>query len=376
MQVDDGVFRKMLSKALADTVIYMAAVALLAVLCVQVIAPFISLILWALILAITLYPLHQRLARWIGGRKGLAAVVLVGAGLLLIGVPTVKLGGSFANRVHTVYTDFTNSTITVKPPNPAVADWPLVGRRVYSAWSAAADNLPGFLQANEPQLKNLAKRAVSAAANTASTLLLFFGALVIAGILMAYGTSGGEAMQRIFQRLAGPARGKRLQTLCTATIRSVASGVIGIAFIQALLLGIGFLWAGIPGAGLLALLVLILGILQLPALVVTLPAIAYLWWAGGSSTTLNVVYTVYLILSGMADNVLKPMLLGRGVEAPMPVILIGALGGMATGGIIGLFVGAVVLAVGYQLFMDWIDHREDPFPADASTMGSADPDPD
>ena len=154
-------------------------------------------------------------------------------------------------------------------------------------------------------------------------------------------------------------RGPRLQKLATATVRSVAAGVIGVAFIQAILLGMGFMFAGIPAAGVLALLVMFLGILQVPALIVTLPAIAWLWVSGDGSTTSNIVWTIYLGVAGMADNVLKPLLLGRGVDAPMPVILIGALGGMVTGGIIGLFVGGVLLAVGYQLFMEWVDDVRD-----------------
>jgi predicted PurR-regulated permease PerM len=130
-------------------------------------------------------------------------------------------------------------------------------------------------------------------------------------------------------------------------------GVVGVAFIQALLLGLGFMAAGVPGAGVLAILVLMLGILQLPALVLSLPVIAYIWWSGDSGV-MNVVWTVYLLVAGMADNVLKPLLLGRGVEAPMPIILLGALGGMVSAGLIGLFVGAVVLALGYVIFMAWV----------------------
>jgi predicted PurR-regulated permease PerM len=135
--------------------------------------------------------------------------------------------------------------------------------------------------------------------------------------------------------------------------------VIGVAFIQALLLGIGFIMAGIPAAGVLALVVMLIGIVQLPAAIISLPAIAYLWWAGDASTTSNIFYSIYLIIAGMADNVLKPLLLGRGVDAPMPVILLGALGGMVSSGIIGMFIGAVLLAVGYQIFMEWVSNSEE-----------------
>jgi len=181
------------------------------------------------------------------------------------------------------------------------------------------------------------------------------GAMVVAGIMMAYAESGGRAVQRIFSRLTDPVRGPKLQKLATATVRSVAGGVIGVAAIQAILLGMGFILAGLPAPGVLALIVLFIGILQVPALLVSVPAVAYLWWSGDGSTTSNIVYTVYLLVAGMADNVLKPLLLGRGVDVPMLVILIGAIGGMVSGGIIGLFVGSVLLAVSYQLFMEWVD---------------------
>ena len=182
--------------------------------------------------------------------------------------------------------------------------------------------------------------------------------MIVAAIMMAYAESGSRAMRRIFSRLTDPVQGPRLQKLATATVRSVAAGVIGVAFIQAILLGMGFFLAGIPAAGVLALVVMFLGILQIPALLVSLAGVAWLWVSGDGSTTSNVVWTIYLLVAGMADNVLKPLLLGRGVDAPMLVILIGALGGMVAGGIIGLFIGGVLLAVSYQLFMEWVDDSE------------------
>jgi predicted PurR-regulated permease PerM len=217
----------------------------------------------------------------------------------------------------------------------------------------------------EPQLRNFYKPILAAAANTAGGVMLFLGSLIVSGIMMAYGESGSRAMLRIFIRLAGPAKGPGLHRLSTATIRSVAMGVIGVAVIQALLLGVGFIIAGVPAAGLLALVVLFVGILQLPALIVSLPVIGYIWWAGDGSTAAQVFYTVYLLVAGAGDNVLKPLLLGRGVDAPMPVILLGALGGMVVGGFIGLFLGAVVLAIGYQLFMGWVAEGTPESPAEA-----------
>jgi predicted PurR-regulated permease PerM len=211
----------------------------------------------------------------------------------------------------------------------------------------------------QPKIGELAKTALGFVAGIGSGLLQFLAAFIIAGILMAFGQSGGRGSRAISERIAGTARGGELVRLSTATIRAVAQGVIGVAFIQAIIVGLALLVAGIPWAGALAGIVLILGIAQLPALIVTLPAIIYLWSSGDYGNAAAITYTVMLFLSGMADNVLKPLMLGRGVDAPMPVVLLGALGGMATAGILGMFVGATLLALGYQIFMAWVAANPD-----------------
>jgi predicted PurR-regulated permease PerM len=121
--------------------------------------------------------------------------------------------------------------------------------------------------------------------------------------------------------------------------------------------------AGVPWAGVIAIIALVLGIAQVPALIVTVPVIGYIWSSGNYSTGMATTHTIILVLAGMADNVLKPLMLGRGVDAPMPVILLGALGGMASAGILGMFVGATLLAVGYQTFMTWVASSDDNDPA-------------
>ncbi len=340
---------------LMEVLVRAGIVVVLVVLSFRIFSPFMSVLLWGAILAVALYPLHLRFVGWTGGRQGLAASLLVAIGLILIGGPVILLGGMFADHIQGAYQAFTSDSVTIQPPSPSVADWPLIGERVYAAWSSAAADLPAFIETLQPQIGKLAAQALAMATSTMGAVLVFLAALIISGIMMAYGSSGSTAVERIMSRLAGVENGPRLHRLTTATIRSVAIGVVGVAFIQAILLGLGFVFAGIPMAGILAMIVLLLGILQLPALLVSLPAVVYLWWAGDGSTVMNVICTVYLLVAGMADNVLKPLLLGRGVDVPMPVILIGALGGMVSSGIVGLFIGAVILAVGYQLFMDWVD---------------------
>jgi len=359
MKSDNAIYGTWPSKDVMDIFLRIGLIAFLVVMCARIFAPFAGLVLWALILAVALYPLHQRLAHRLRGQQGRAATFLVLAGLLLIGIPTAMLGSSFASHVYDAYTAFQNNEISIRQPDASVAEWPVVGEKIYSVWSAAASNLPAFLKSIQPQLINLSKYVLSATVNTAGSVILLLGSLFIAGIMMAYGESGAGAVQRIVSRLTGPVKGPRLLTLSTATIRSVAMGVIGVAIIQALLAGVGFIMAGIPAAGVLALIVLVIGILQLPAAIVLLPAIAYLWGSGEASTTSNIIFSIYLLVAGMADNVLKPILLGRGVDAPMPIILLGALGGMISAGIIGLFIGAVLLAVGYRVFMEWVDEADE-----------------
>jgi predicted PurR-regulated permease PerM len=355
-----------------EGLIRFSIIALLALLCTRVFSPFASIAALGLILAVVLYPWHCGLARRLGGRQGLAATVLVIGGLLLLGTPTVMLGGSVAGQANRLYTEIETGTLNIKPPAESVAQWPVVGETVYATWSEAAADLQGYVEANHAKIRELSRWAVGTAASTVGAVAGFLGSLIVAGIIMAFGESGSAAMHRIISRMAGPDRGARLHTLATATIRSVAAGVVGVAFIQALLLGIGFILAGLPAPGILALIALLLGILQVPALVVSVPAIAYLWWAGGDDGTLtNVLLTVYLLVATLADNVLKPMLLGRGVEAPMPVILIGALGGMVSFGIIGLFTGPVVLAMSYVVFMEWVNGHSEGSVAEAAASAEA-----
>jgi predicted PurR-regulated permease PerM len=206
----------------------------------------------------------------------------------------------------------------------------------------------------QPKIGELARKALSIVANIGLGLLQFLASFIVAGILMAYGEAGARTSRAIFERVIGSERGDAFARLSTATVRAVAQGVIGIAFVQAILVGLALLVAHVPWAGVLAAITLVLSIAQVPALIVTLPAIGYIWSSGHYSHGPAIAYTIILVLAGMADNVLKPLMLARGVDAPMPVILLGALGGMATGGILGMFVGATILALGYQIFMNWV----------------------
>ena len=326
----------------------------LAALCFQIFAPFLTLMVWGLILAVTLYPMQEYVAAKMGGRQGLAATLIVILGIALIVVPTAILMSSLGDSVQRLIHDVQSDALVIPAPRESVAGWPVIGERVYALWSQAHADLPALVKSMQPKIGDLAKSALAFVASIGGGLLLFLAAFIIAGILMAFGQSGSRASVAISERLAGPARGAEFATLATATIRAVAQGVIGVAFIQAIIVGLCLLVAGVPWAGVLAMIALVLGIAQIPALIVTLPAIAYIWLLGDYGKGEAILYTLLIFVAGLADNVLKPLMLGRGVDAPMPVILIGALGGMAAAGILGMFVGATLLALGYQLFMGWV----------------------
>jgi predicted PurR-regulated permease PerM len=344
---------------LAEVLVRVALVGMLSFLCYRVVSPFMPLMLWGLILAIMFYPMHQKLAGLLGGRQGRASTIIVLIGCTLLIGPMVVLALSLVDQAQELRTKVDNNQLQLKPPSPKIAELPVVGKKVFSLWSEASENSPQFVTDYKEQIQDFSKKGMVAATGALSSVGVFMGSLIVAGIIMAWGQSGTTAMRRVYSRFAGADKGPALQDLSVGTVRSVAVGVLGVAFIQSLLFGVGFILAGIPAAGLLALTVLMLGILQLPALIISIPVLVIMW-SGDASTTANVVYTVYFVAAGFSDGVLKPMLLGRGVDAPMPVILIGAMGGMVVSGFLGLFLGATFLALGYTIFMAWVDHDRSP----------------
>ena len=355
----DYEFEKRIASRLLDVLIRAAFIGVLAVLCYVVFAPFLTLMAWALILAITLYPLQRSLARRIGGRQGLAATIVVISGCLLIVAPAALLMNSFGSSIHDLVRAVQYNTLEIPAPRQGIEEWPLVGKRIHEVWSKAYTDLPTLVESMQPKIGELARKALSIVASIGVGMLQFLASFIVAGILMAYGEAGTRGSRAIFERIAGRERGESFARLSTATIRAVAQGVIGIAFVQAILVGLALLVAHIPWAGVLAAITLVLSVAQVPALIVTLPAIGYIWSSGNYGNGAAIAYTIILLLAGMADNVLKPLMLGRGVDVPMPVVLLGALGGMATGGILGMFVGATLLALGYQIFMSWVAANPD-----------------
>lgn len=340
-----------LTRAL-ETTIHLGLVVLLLYWCFKIGQPFLQIIIWGIIIAVAIHPGYKRLKSTLGGRGRLAATLITLFAVIVLLVPTYMLSGSLINTAQQYSAQLRAGTLSVPPPSESVRSWPVIGEHLYKFWSLAWSNLGAALSQIAPQLKKLGIPLLSAAASAGVGILKFVISIIIAGVLLANDAGGGQAARAIATRLLSE-RGEEAVKLAMATIRSVTLGILGVALIQTLLASLGFLLVGVPGAGFWALFVLILAVVQLPTILVLGPVMIYVF--STSSTVVAVVFAIWSILVGISDTFLKPILMGRGIDVPMLVIFIGAIGGFMTTGIIGLFVGAVIFSLGYKLFLLWLN---------------------
>ena len=329
---------------------------LMATWCLKIVSPFIGIIAWAAIIAVAVYPMHCKLAGLLGGRKKSSVAIIVLIGLSILLVPTWMLTGSSIDTAKKLATSLEEGTVHIPPPADKVADWPVIGKKVHTLWSEAATNLAGVVDKHYDQLKAFSSWLLKAAAGTAAGVLGFAASIIISGVLMLSADTSYQAFRSVGHRLHGE-RGADFTDLAVATIRSVAKGVLGVALIQTFLAAIGLIVMDVPGAGIWAAIILVLAIMQLPPLLVLGPIA--IWVFSVAEPVPATIFLVYALIVSFSDGLLKPLFLGRGVDVPMLVILLGAIGGMITSGIIGLFIGAVILALGYQMFRFWLDEGKE-----------------
>lgn len=330
--------------------------------CIRILEPFISILLWGTIIAVSVYTPFLALRKRLGGRNKLAVTVFLVMGLAIIVIPAWLFTDSLVGSLKHFHTNLQAGQLDIPEANERVTKLPVVGATLYENWSQAANNFESWLNAHREQVTAVTDKAVRKLTGLGITVLQFIAATLVAGLLLAHAEASGGMVARFCDRLAG-SNGDELNVLATATIRSITVGVLGIAFIQAFLAGLGMVAMGVPAAGVWALAVLVLAIAQLPPWLVLLPVIFYVFSTHGTNAA-TIVFAIWSLLVAFADMVLKPLMLGRGVAVPMPVILLGAIGGLMLSGIIGLFLGAVVLALGYKLFMAWLEAgRLEPGPA-------------
>ncbi len=334
-----------------EVAIRLGALLLLVVWCLQIVAPFLGIVIWALIIAIAIDRPYQRICNALGGRRKVTATIFVLAGLAALIVPAVLLSETLVVGATRYAAALTSGSLSVPPPPDKIAVWPVVGERVHAAWLLASENLDAALARVGPHLGAVSRWLLRAAGSAGVAMLQLAASLIIAGVLLTRAEDRQGSIDRIAARLAGE-RGPELARLAQSTVQNVVQGICGVAVIQAVLAGFGFIVAGVPAAGFWALLVLISAVVQLPvAIVMILPVLLVL---SSATTSVAAVFAVWCLLVSLIDNVLKPILFGRGAKVPTLVIFLGAIGGMLSMGIIGLFLGAVALTLGYELFIAWL----------------------
>jgi predicted PurR-regulated permease PerM len=326
-------------------------IALLITLSYLILKPFLIMVLWGIIIAVGIYPFFRKLSAVLGGREKLAAVLITLTALAIIIVPSLLLLDSTINGIRDLAQRYQAGTLVIAPPNEKVAHLPIVGKSIYEIWYLASTNIEAAIIKLQPQIEEYFPEFVGAVTGLGGTILLSLVSIIIAGVLLVKSDSAARFTHQLFNFLIGK-DGEAFTRLAGLTISSVVQGVLGIAAIQSISGGIIMLTFGIPAAGLWALIILVLAIIQLPLLLVMLPLSIY----GFSimDTTQAVLFLILNMIISVSDNILKPVLLGRGVDVPMMVILLGAIGGMLAFGILGLFVGAVILALAYKTLMAMI----------------------
>ncbi len=331
--------------------IHIGLAILLSTACLLILLPFIPLIAWGVIIAVAAYPGFQKVQRTLGGREVVAAVLFATLFLALLIVPVVLLADTLVEGVQTFASHLKEGTLIVPPPPAGVENWPIIGARLNSLWSQASRDISELVRSLAPHIKAAVPGMLSVSSGFGLTVLQFALSIIVAGVLLANAQSAYKLTCSLCNRLFGTA-GPEFQQLIGATTRSVTSGILGVALIQSILAGLGFLVAGLPGAGLWAVAFLIAAVLQAGVLIL-IPAVIYVFTI--ASVTKAVIFLVWCVFVALVDNFLKPLLLGRGVAVPTAVVFLGAIGGFVALGLIGLFVGAIVLSVGYKLFLAWLD---------------------
>jgi predicted PurR-regulated permease PerM len=334
-----------------DTVIRISLLALLAYWCLTVIGPFLTVALWSAILTVALYPLFDWMARILGGRR-LAATLITLLSLMIVIGPVTWLGFGLIGGVEVAVRGFDSDLLTIPLPPDSVKGWPLIGEQVHQVWERAATDMKAILYEVVPRLKPLGGKLVEIAGSVVFGLLEFVASIIIAGFLYSPGPHLARSLETFLRRIFGN-RSEEMLKLAGSTIRNVSRGVVGIALVQSFLAGAGFLVAGVPAAGFLTLVALVLGIIQIGPSILLLPIVVWSWTA--MEPTKAAIFTAYMIPVGLVDNIFRPIVMARGLATPMPVILVGVIGGTIAFGISGLFLGPIVLSVAWALAAAWVE---------------------
>ncbi len=345
------------SKNAINTYIKIIVLSILLVWSFFIVKTFILLIVWSIIVGVALYPFYNKVIGIFNGKKkGLVTSLFIIVLLALIIMPTISVTQSIADTSKEIYHNFDNGTLKIPPPNESVKEWPLIGNKLYGAWSNASTDIELFVKNNPEEVKSSLGWFFDSFKGLMGTVMLSIIALILAGVFMASAEEGYKTGLKFMEKLM-IGRGKYLMEMCTNTIRSVVKGILLVAVVQGVLAYFGFAMIGLDSmAGILSIVVIFAAIIQIPVTLVAIPVIIYVF--SFAETTPAIVFAIYMIIVSLLDNVLKPMLLAKGLQTPMIVILMGAIGGMIFQGILGLFIGPVVLAIVHNLYTGWVNDTD------------------
>ena len=336
----------------AEVVLRVGLLLVLAFWCFSIAEPFLVPIVWGMIIAVAVYPAFARLRHRLGHRDGIAATVVSILLLLVLILPLAMLSRALVDDAAGLADQLASGAVSIPPPPAWLAGLPVVGQPLEQFWHLAQDNVGQALARIGPQLQAVGVWLLSFIAGAGFGMLSFFGAIVLAGVFLAHAAAVQRLITSVAVRLMGE-RGTDLVLLMERTIRSVARGVLGTALAQSLLVGMGLVIAHIPGAAFLTLISFLLSVVQIGPGLILLGAIVYKFSLG--FTVGSVLFFVWCLLAGLSDNVLRPFLLARDGDVPLWVVLIGTLGGLFAHGLIGLFVGPIVVALGWRMFQVWLN---------------------
>jgi predicted PurR-regulated permease PerM len=318
-----------------------------------ILRPFLGAIVWAIMIVVPTWPLMLRIQARLRNRRGYAVAVMTLGLLLVLVVPlTLAIGTIVDNADVIVGWAKSLAHFSLPPPPDWVGNLPVVGTRMAQAWEqAAASGMQELAARAAPYAGNIAKWFAAQMGGVGLVLVQFLLTVMIAGILYATGERAAAEMRRFGRRLAGE-RGENAVRLAAQAIRGVALGVVVTALAQSLLGWIGLAISGVPFAALLTGLMFFLCIAQVGPTLVLAPAVIWLYWTG--ETVSGTVLLVFAIIAGTIDNFLRPLLIKMGADLPLLLIFAGVIGGLISFGLIGIFVGPVVLAVAYTLLQSWL----------------------
>jgi len=343
------------SKQIIHIALQLLALAVLMGWCFQILAPFFTPFIWAAIIAVSLYPMHQRLKRKLKGKGTLAAVLITAFIFILF----ILVGGFLAiktgSEIKTEIANYREGKLKIPAPPESIKSWPLVGEKLHQIWTQANGGLETFIQKYPDELKTLGTYGLQLLATTSKALFIFLLAILISGFFLAYGEESSAFATTIFNRLINSTKFD-MASISAVTIRNVVRGILGVSIIQSLCVGAGLVVAGIPYAGIWTLICMVLAVIQIGIFPIVIIMLIYIWTSG--TTTTAILLTLWLIPVGFLDNILKPVMMGKGAPVPMIIIFLGSLGGFMYSGFVGLFTGAVILSLGYRLFDVWLKESD------------------